>query len=163
MGSLLIACFCYVFLLYTFHFARCSKAQPEIGFSIVLRDTSAVAVCSSKVELRLCIALISGLAIPTYRLSFIPWDTIAKIVCHAKPELSLYIALIGGFAPPTHCLGFILRNTIAIGIRYAKAVLCLCISGSSLFFEFGNILGRYRDRQEQAQQSDIESLGGMTG
>src|ERR1035441_2318172 len=87
------------------------KAQPEIGFSIVLRDTSTVAVCGSKVELRLCIALISSLAIPTYRLSFIPRDTIAKIVGHAKPEFSLYIALIGGFAPPTWCLGFILSNS----------------------------------------------------
>src|ERR1035437_8991791 len=101
MESLLIACFCYVFLFYAFCFSRCSKAQPEIGFSIVLRDTRAVAVCGSKVELRLRIALISGLAIPTYRLSFIPWDTRAHIVCRAKPASRLYIALIGGCAPPT--------------------------------------------------------------
>src|ERR1019366_1869851 len=101
MEGLLIASFCYIFLFHTFYFTRCSKAQPEIGFSIVLRDTSTVAVCGSKVELRLCIALISSLAIPAYRLSFILRDTIAKVICHAKPEFSLYIALIGGFAPPT--------------------------------------------------------------
>ena len=68
--------------------------------SVILWDTSAVAVCGSKAELRLSITLISGYLIPAYRLSFIPWDTIAEVVCHAKPELSLYIALIGGFAPP---------------------------------------------------------------
>jgi hypothetical protein len=96
-----------------------------VAFHVVLWDALFNAVIAivnnTKVELRECVSLVCGLAIPRDRPNVILRDTLSVLVHIPKAVLRGCESLVGGLAIPRHGLGVILRDAPSGEIRIPKA------------------------------------------
>jgi Fe2+ transport system protein FeoA len=101
---------------------------PAHGFSMILRDTTAVFIHETKVVLRFCMALVGGHPIPADRLAIVLRHALPIGVHMAKVVLGRRVALSGGATIPTRGFSVVLRDAFAQVIHQAEIELRYCIT-----------------------------------
>ena len=77
-----------------------------------------------KAVLRPCVALISGLAVPTGSFAKVLGHSFAIFVQKAEIVFSIGITLIGSFAPRPGCLAEVLGHPLAAVVQQGEPGLC---------------------------------------